>query len=98
MGDNYSTTICSHIRTFYLIIAGEPIVYWPFDSAILGETALLVNIRSNTGDDCHYDIVNLSNGESRRLFRDHALNANLRICNSDDEKQFSVEEFRDLLN
>lgn len=98
MVDNYGATICNHISNFYSIVAGEPIVYWEFDSSILGQNARLVNIISSTGDICHYDIENLSNKESRDIFRDHALNANLRICNKNGEEQFSVEKFRDLLN
>jgi len=96
--DNYGTTICNHIRTFYSIVAGEPIVYWPLDSSLLGAKAILVNKESNTGDICHYDIENLSDKERRDIFRNHASNANLYICNNDGEEEFSVEKFRNMLN
>jgi hypothetical protein len=57
-----------------------------------------VNIISITGDICHYDIEKLSNKESKDIFRNHALNANLIICNNDGEEQFSVEKFKNSLN
>lgn len=95
--ENYDTPICKHIKIFYSIVAGEPIVYWPFESSILGEKARLVNRPSNTGDICHYDIENLSHKESRDIFRNHASNSNLYICNNDNEDQFSIEKFRDLI-
>ena len=57
-----------------------------------------MNIISSTGDICHYDIENLPNKESRDIFRKHALNANLIICNNDGEEQFSVEKFKNSLN
>jgi hypothetical protein len=53
---------------------------------------------SSTGDICHYDIENLPNKEGRDLFRNHALNANLIICDNDSEEQFTVEKFRNSLN
>jgi hypothetical protein len=95
---NYSTTICNHIRIFYSLVAVEPIIYWPFDSSILGTKAILINRKSNTGDICHYDIENLSDKETRDIFRNHASNANLCICNNDGEEEFSVNKFRDMLN
>jgi hypothetical protein len=57
-----------------------------------------VNITSSTGDACHYDIQSMSNKESRDIFRDNALNANLYICNNDGDEQFSVEKLINLLN
>ena len=98
VADNYGTTICGHIRIFYSIVAAEPIVYWQFDSSVLSKTAILVNIISSTCDICHYDIENLPNKESRDIFRKHALNSNLIICNNDGEEQFSVEKFKNSLN
>ena len=95
--ENYNTSICEHIRTFYSIVAGDPIVYWPFESSILGEKARLVSRISTAGDICHYDIENISHKEGRDIFRNYASNANLYICNNDNEDKFSIEKFKDFI-
>ena len=98
MAENYGTAICRHIRAFYSVAAGEPIVYWPFDSSILGAGAILVKRQGDTGDICHYDIEKLSHKEAKEIFGDHALNDNLFFCNSDEEEPFSVNKLKELLN
>lgn len=87
-----------HKNVLFNRCRGTYYIYWPFDLSILGEKAKLVNRASNTGDICHYDIENLSDKETRGIFRNHALNANLSICNNDGAEEFSVYKFRDLLN
>lgn len=98
MAGNYGTTICNHIKTFYLVATGEPIVYWSFDSMILGEKAVLVNRLSNTGDICHYDIEKLSHREEKNIFSSHVSNGDLFICNNNGEGPFSVEKLKELIN
>jgi len=98
VAENYDTTICSHIRTFYATVTGEPIVYWPFDSSILGTKAILEKRESNTGDICHYDIKNLSNKEAKEIFREHAKSNNFFICNPDGEEPFTIEKLKNLIN
>lgn len=98
MDNNYGTTICEHIRTFYSTVTEEPIVYWPFDSSMLAAKSNIVNRESITGDVCHYDIENLSHKQAKEIFRDHASNDNLFICNPDDGEPFTIEKLRSLLN
>ena len=57
-----------------------------------------MNRESNTGDICHYDIGNLSNRESRNIFRNYATNDDLFICNNDNEEPFSIEKLNNLIN
>jgi hypothetical protein len=96
--EHYGTTICDHIRAFYLTVTEEPIVYWSFDSSILGTKAILEKRESNTGDICHYDIENLSHREAEEIFRKHAKSNNFLICNVDDEEPFTIEKLRNLIN
>jgi hypothetical protein len=50
-------SICEHIRKYYPNVGGEPPVFWIFDEAILPHGARLVQKRSDTGDDCHFNIA-----------------------------------------
>jgi hypothetical protein len=50
-------TICDHVRKFYRNVGGEPPVFWIFDDANLPEGSSLVQKKSDTGDDCHFNIV-----------------------------------------
>lgn len=58
-------TICQHIRKYYPNVGGEPPVFWIFDKAILPKECRLVQKQSDSGDDCHYNIV--SNGSDNAL-------------------------------
>jgi hypothetical protein len=78
------------------MIAGEPIVYWQFDSEVLGDGVQLVKNVGTTGDDCHYDICQLPRKRGKDIFKENALNQNLRICINNDAIQFSLEVFEDL--
>lgn len=97
MVEHYGTTICNHIRTFYATVAGEPIVFWPFDSSILGNRAILTNRESNTGDVCHYDIENLKDNKAKGIFKDHAKSDRFLICNVDDDEPFTIEKIKSLI-
>jgi hypothetical protein len=49
--------ICEHIRTYYRNVGGEPPVFWIFEESILPTGSSLVQKRSDSGDDCHFNIV-----------------------------------------
>jgi hypothetical protein len=80
------SNICPHVRKFYPDVGGDPPVFWIFDEAILPKDCRLVQKRSDTGDDCHFNIVstgsdNALNKALRKLLKTQPLET-FRICNS----------------
>ena len=86
-------TICEHIRTYYPTAASEPPIFWIFSTDILPQPSILVSTISTTGDECHYDIRQLSDKQRRDVFETHAHNiAGLSICSDDGSYQVPTVE------
>ena len=65
-----SGDVCGHIRRFYQPgAASEPPIYWAFDTGSLPSGHRLVRETSASGDDCHYDIRDMSNTAARSFFK-----------------------------
>ena len=62
-------SICKHIRKYYPSIAGTPIIFWKIDSNTPPTCCNFVQSPSTTGDECHYNIENLSDKEARKIIR-----------------------------
>jgi hypothetical protein len=56
--------ICQHIQQYYPNVGGDPPVFWIFDEAILPKDCRLVQKRSDSGDDCHFNIVSTSSNNA----------------------------------
>lgn len=49
---------------------------------------------NSNGDDCHYNLTNISNGKARRLFKDH-YEENLWLCNDGNPSSTTVGKLID---
>lgn len=80
-----SGTVCEHIKTYYPATVRTPIFYWIINEDDLyskvdgGEQINVIQERSSSGDDCHYDIKNLTDGKARKFCTTY-LHTNLYIC------------------
>jgi len=75
---------CSHVRKYYGPVAGEPVIFWMFSTDIFPSCCRLVQQTSETGDICHYNLVGLSQGDAKQIFRAHTSNLQeMWICEGD---------------
>ena len=82
--ERLSPSICWHIRYFYSEVSRGPAIFWRFAAEILPTGCRLEQQDSATGDVCHYNIVNLSDGEARQLFQRYASDlAAFQLCEAD---------------
>jgi len=90
-----SGLICDHIKAFYENVGGEPPVFY-----ILNETELptgygIQQRTSDSGDECHHDVVSISNNRLKKAFKDLHWSA-FFICDGSDYRaltQTDVEGF-----
>ena len=62
-----SPGICEHIQRFYPDVAGTPPIFWEFHPEILPENCRLDPQKGPDGDDCHFNVVGLSEKEARAI-------------------------------
>ncbi len=75
-----SDTICSHIKRYYPIIAGTPIVYWEVpDESIPPLPCLVEQTDGGNKDKCHHEFFNWDSENSEETIRTVPLN-NFQIC------------------
>ena len=85
--DATNITICDHIRRYYSpAIAGEPPIFWIFDESILTAGHRLEQERSDTGDDCHYNIHGVSDAHYKKILKSKRLEDFL-ICDGAQARQ-----------
>jgi hypothetical protein len=77
--DTASPSICDHIRKFYPNTGGDPAIFWIFPEDAIPAGGTLVQVQSESGDDCHHDIVGLSDKQLRTFLKSSSL-ADLQIC------------------
>lgn len=72
----YHTSVCEHIDLFYSSeqlgrhpIGYPPIVYWLFDSSILGGQATLEPSLGPKGCQCHYDIKGIDDSQAAQVYQ-----------------------------
>lgn len=110
-----SGSICEHIKIFYPRTVGDPIFYWEIDENWFGQIDGFVEARiedtlSDSGDECHKDIINtlqsvpLKLGQEKRnqynLFSDNFCKPpNLYVCLEDSScQQITTAEYKELEN
>ena len=96
----YKHSNCYHIGKYYETkTRGNPIVFWCFDLKILGGNVDLKYKKSKSGDECHYDIIGLSNDEAKKIYQlqEQKNNLNLKICLNGNEQQLIIDQHHDLL-
>ena len=92
-------TICDHIRKYYRITAGEPPIYWRFDTGILPGNFKLEQEDSPAGDECHYNIRGITDKAAKSLFKNYWDKLHLfKICKNGDAfqlKEADIPDFSD---
>src|SRR5436190_11854719 len=63
-----SGSICEHIASYYSGVSGTPPIFWNISPQILPEMCRLVQQKTDTGDDCHYNLIGLSIKQARAIF------------------------------
>lgn len=63
-------------------------MYWIIDSDNLstffnGIEFELKNTKSDSNDDCHYDLIGLKDSQSEKFFKSYCKPPNLRLCEGD---------------
>jgi hypothetical protein len=90
---NNSNSICSHIRKFYQRTAGEPPIYWRFNTELLPNKIELEQENSASGDECHYNIRGLSDREARKFFKSYNQKLNLfKTCKNGNSVELEEED------
>jgi hypothetical protein len=73
--------ICKHIAAHYRTVTSDPIIFWDIDQEIL--SAHQIKNSPSATDDCHCDIVEISNEAAKKMFygyqRENGINA-FSIC------------------
>ncbi len=91
-----SPSICDHIEKFYHDIAGNPPIFWIFYANILPEACKFIQQTSDSGDECHHNLIGLTDKQARNIFKQVTLNA-FRICTANGDHrpldQDDVESF-----
>lgn len=99
-------TTCGHIAHFYGEFYSEPVLYWLFEFDDLAPPdpnpnkfpdPILVAVPSETGDECHRNIHQLTPGRSDKLFVTlvNPPEETLRICDGADVP-FSLERIQEI--
>lgn len=87
-----SATTCQHIAKFYSAVVSAPPLFARVPRAAMPATATVVQTPSRSGDDCHFNIDKLSEGQSKTIVRDH-IEGKVRRC--DDELVPTGADFSD---
>jgi len=93
--------LCSHLEQYYFNVVEEqrPFAFWIFDTdhleTVVGrEVFHLEHVRSSTGDDCHVDVVDLSNEQAKNYFKEYFKPPNVYICGGDRAIQLTQDQFQ----
>jgi hypothetical protein len=90
-----SGCICRHITRFYSKVVQEPCAYWTFDFDNIQQrfpTPLIARqSRSESGDDCHYTIHNLSDKQADKKIRYLWKEEDFGICINGQSEPFTNE-------
>jgi hypothetical protein len=65
-------TLYEHIQRYYIGFTPNalPPIFWEFEASILPSGCELEQETSESGDDCHYNIVKLSEKDAKRFFKE----------------------------
>jgi hypothetical protein len=88
-----SASICAHIRQFYARVAGEPPIFWLFPFETLPRTIAVDTTASDTGDDCHRDLIGLSETQAKEIFKSVWDDLeNFKICENGVHRQLTLSD------
>ena len=73
------SSICGHIAKFYGTVSGSPPIFWEIPAGILPPQCQFIQNPSDTGDDCHHNLIGLNDREARRIIKQTPLDE-MHIC------------------
>jgi hypothetical protein len=73
------SSVCGHIARFYKSVSGEPPIFWEIPEVVLPANCQFIQEPSDTGDDCHHNLVGLSDREARRIIKRTPL-GEMSVC------------------
>jgi hypothetical protein len=76
---------------FYIRLSSHPPIFWPVPKLAITDDCKSIPTRSDTGDDCHYDLVGLKDKSASRLLKTQPLEAFL-ICAENGHRPANHEE------
>jgi len=88
---NKSPSIEVHARTFYRDKVGPKVIFWQFDIKILPLEATANQELSDTGDDCHYNIVGVRDKCLRAIFIKRPL-SDFSIVDGDEIRPLEIAD------
>ncbi len=65
-------------------------MFWIFDDNILPDGCTLDQNTSKSGDECHYNIKNMTNKEARKIIVNQSP-SDILVCNNNETIPFSEE-------
>jgi hypothetical protein len=93
-----TSTICNHLRKYYSSVDTPPHIFWVFNRDIIPKDCDFIQRDSDTGDKCHYDIVNLSAKKAKKIFNKYNYNGlkNFQICDNNHPRQLEQADLSKL--
>ena len=91
--------ICTHIDKFYRGTFPQPCAFWKFDTAILAPPEpnpanipepVVLNVPSETGDECHHNIHHLTDSRARKIFETKIAEGRLGLCDQNKCEEFTA--------
>jgi hypothetical protein len=68
-GEAASGVVCQHIAHYYQNVGGDPAVFYYLDPAQLPANYTIIETLSDTGDECHREVVDVSNSALKKRFK-----------------------------
>lgn len=85
-------TICAHAEQYYSRrIRGSPTIFWRIGTAELAPGHELVQQTTDTGDECHYNIVGMSEQQCRELLHSKQV-TDFEICDPNGSRKVTAED------
>lgn len=89
--------VCTHARKWYPNIAGEPPIFYIIEEAEIPEGGSVQMSKSTSGDDCHGDIVGLSDGRLGTTFKGKNW-ADYLVCTKDGARSLTQADLDEIMN
>lgn len=88
--------VCDHIQRYYGSVSGDPPIYWEIPPNLLPENCEFQQTPSASGDDCHHNILNVTNQEAREILLKSNMFAEFYLCENKECSRLLCEKDLDL--
>ena len=83
---------CEHIRRYYQPTIGDVVIFWEIPSN-LPAGGRLEQETTDSGDDCHYNLRDLSDNQAKQYFKSKTPSLEgFRICDDDHHRELTLED------